>query len=250
MGVSTQLSQNQQNNPAWLKQQMYLQQLQPTGKYPPPYPQRQRTPLHTTGFQGGSAVSSVVGSSGSGVGVGIGIGGGGNIGVGIVGGNSGVVGCGTNINFDQQQYVLQQGLKSNNSQIGGGVLSATLQQQGQLNQNVMGPPTPQQTLQQQLMQSVRSPPPIRSPQPTASPRPTPSPRAQPSPSPRAQPSPHHMSSHSPAPQQVVGGNSDMHNHMHPHQSPIPGVSTDSLNAIDVIPGLTAQDQLTKFVEQL
>lgn len=154
--------------------------------------------------------------------------------------------------FDQQQYAMSQGMKSNNMQ--GGVLPAQLQ-----NPNVMGPPTPQSmSMQQQLMQSVRSPPPNRSPQSN------PSPRAQPSASPRAQPSPHHLPSHSPAPQIIGNPGNDMHNHMHPHQSPISGVSVDSMSnvggnmnvpgnlggvGVDSIP-LTAQDQLTKFVEQL
>lgn len=145
--------------------------------------------------------------------------------------------------FSQEQY-LQQGMKVNNQQQGG------IQMQQGPNMSVMGPPTPnQQLIQQQLMQSVRSPPPIRSPQPTQSPRAVPSPRTQPSASPRAQPSPHHLPSHSPAPQ--VGN--DMHNHMHPHQSPIPGGSVDSVVggglANDQLQ-MNAQDQLTKFVEQL
>lgn len=91
----------------------------------------------------------------------------------------------------------------------------------QHNQGVMGPPTPQpMTVQQQLMASVRSPPPNRSPQSN------PSPRAQPSASPRAQPSPH-LPSHSPAPQMGVNqqpGNADMH--LHPHPSPM---SADNMN---------------------
>lgn len=147
--------------------------------------------------------------------------------------------------FAQDQYSLQQ-MKSNNPQqanlMGGGVM----QQVGN-NQGVMGPPTPQHNMQQQLMHSVRSPPPNRSPQPTPSPRAVPSPRAQPSASPRAQPSPHHLPSHSPVPQ--PGG--DMHNHLHPHPSPVTGVPPDNVGtgATDAS-GLTAQDQLTKFVEQL
>lgn len=156
-----------------------------------------------------------------------------------------------------QQYVMQQGLKPNNPQQGGGVMPPSAAQivQGQPNQNVMGPPTPH-SMQQQLMQSVRSPPPIRSPQPTPSPRSAPSPRAQPSASPRAQPSPHHLPSHSPAPQTAGGGagGPDLHNHMHPHQSPIAGGPTTA-DGVGVVPGgdpssLNAQDQLTKFVEQL
>lgn len=65
---------------------------------------------------------------------------------------------------------------------------------------MMGPPTSQaMSMQQQLMQTVRSPPPNRSPQSN------PSPRAQPSASPMNQQS----------------GNAEMH--MHPHQSPIPNM---------------------------
>lgn len=140
-----------------------------------------------------------------------------------------------------QQYALQHGLKPPNNQQGGVLQSSLQQQQGQMNQNVMGPPTPHNSMQQHVMQSVRSPPPIKSPQPTPSPRAAPSPRAQPSASPRAQPSPHHLPSHSPAPQQ------DMHNHMHPHQSP---ASNDMGPTNDGSIQLTAQDQLSKFVEQL
>ncbi|XP_030564506.1 CREB-binding protein isoform X1 [Drosophila novamexicana] len=124
--------------------------------------------------------------------------------------------------------------------------------------NVMGPPTPH-TLQQQLMQTARSSPPIRSPQPTPSPRSAPSPRG-PSASPRAQPSPHHvMSSHSPAPQ---GPHDGLHNHGMHHQSPLPAVPQDvgvsgvsvGVNAGNVgnaggsLPD--ASDQLSKFVERL
>lgn len=91
-------------------------------------------------------------------------------------------------------------------------------------QGVMGPPTPQSmSMQQQLMQTVRSPPPNRSPQSN------PSPRAQPSASPRAQPSPH-LPSHSPAPQMGANqqpSNADMH--MHPHQSPISNMPPDNMN---------------------
>lgn len=51
------------------------------------------------------------------------------------------------------------------------------------------------SVQQQLMQSVRSPPPIRSPQPSPSSRPSPSPRNQAVSSPRGpQPSPHDLAS--------------------------------------------------------
>lgn len=145
-----------------------------------------------------------------------------------------------------QQYALQ-GLKPpvNPQQIGG-VLQQSLQ--GQPNQGVMGPPTPQH-MQQHVMQSVRSPPPIKSPQPTPSTRAAPSPRGQPSPSPRTQQSPHHMPSHSPAPQ-VVGVGNDMHNHMHPHQSPVPGVPPDNIGGPIEGGLLNAQDQLSKYVEQL
>jgi E1A/CREB-binding protein len=145
--------------------------------------------------------------------------------------------------FSPDQYGMQQ-MKVNNPQQAG-VMGGM--QQGVPNQNVMGPPTPQHSMQQQMMHNVRSPPPIRSPQPTPSPRAAPSPRAQPSASPRAQPSPHHLSSHSPVPQP---GN-DMHNHLHPHPSPVPGGPSDNMGSGGGDgSGLTAQDQLTKFVEQL
>ncbi|XP_065159068.1 CREB-binding protein isoform X2 [Atheta coriaria] len=89
----------------------------------------------------------------------------------------------------------------------------------------MGPPISVQ--QQQLMQSVRSPPPIRSPQPNPSPRPAPSPRNQPVPSPRGpQPSPHDLASS----EMLLGQN-------HSNQQ-------------DDVPPMTPQDQLSKFVEQL
>uniref|UniRef100_A0A1A9W3Z8 histone acetyltransferase n=1 Tax=Glossina brevipalpis TaxID=37001 RepID=A0A1A9W3Z8_9MUSC len=119
--------------------------------------------------------------------------------------------------------------------------------------NVMGPPTPH-TLQQQLMQTSRSSPPIRS--STPSPRSAPSPRAGPSASPRAQPSPHHVMSHSPAPQ---GTHDGLHNHggLHPHQSTLPVVPQDvgvgGVGGVVGGPGgpvSDASDQLTKFVEQL
>lgn len=142
----------------------------------------------------------------------------------------------------QQQYGLSQGMKMPNvQQQHGGVLSQQLQQQQGMNANVMGPPTPQHSIQQQLMQSVCSPPPIRSPQLQLTARPSPSPRSQPSASPRPQPSPHHLSSHSPAP-------GDPHNHMHPHPSPV-GPNDQMGPGNDSTP-LTAQDQLTKVVEQL
>lgn len=203
---------NQQGIPQLNRFERQLKHMTPQPNYPPPYPQQQR-------LRGPQMV-----------GVGNFQGGGGG--------------------FEQQQYAMSQGMKSNNMQ--GGVLSAQLQ-----TQHVMGPPTPQSmSMQQQLMQSVRSPPPNRSPQSN------PSPRAQPSASPRAQPSPHHLPSHSPAPQIIGNSGNDMHNHMHPHQSPISGVSVDNmgnvggnmnvpgnLGSVDSIP-LTAQDQLTKFVEQL
>lgn len=143
--------------------------------------------------------------------------------------------------FAPDQYSLQQ-MKANNPQQGG--MMAGGMQQGGPNQGVMGPPTPQHTMQQQMMHNVRSPPPIRSPQPTPSPRAAPSPRAQPSASPRAQPSPHHLPSHSPVPQP---GN-DMHNHLHPHASPVGGGPPDNIGPGN--DGLTPQDQLSKFVEQL
>lgn len=192
---------------------MRMQQMQQN--YPaPPYPQRApRAPMGNVpgGFQGGPGFSNV----------------------------------------DQQQQYMQQGLKVNQQQNSGvvGVMQNAGpggQMMGQT-QNVMGPPhaSLQHQQQQQIMQSVRSPPPIRSPQPTPSPRSTQSPRAQQSP--RPLPSPH--------PQQP----GDLHNHMHPpHQSPLPGpdgVTGVGLNMGNLgggIPNesLTAQDQLTKFVERL
>lgn len=214
-------SQQQHQQQQWAyKNQMLIRQQQmqhmQQSNYPPPYPQQRARGPQMVGFQQG-------------------------------GGGFG----------NDQQYGLPQGLKSNSMQQQGGVLAGQLQQHGnqQMNQGVMGPPTPQSmSMQQQLMQSVRSPPPNRSPQSN------PSPRAQPSASPRAQPSPHHLPSHSPAPQ-IVGNPGDMHNHMHPHQSPIAGGPNDGLGVVTGnmgVPGnmggidvpLTAQDQLTKFVEQL
>lgn len=134
-------------------------------------------------------------------------------------------------------------------------------------QNVMGPPGI--TVQQQLMQSVRSPPPIRSPQPNPSPRPVPSPRNQPVPSPRAGPvpSPHHHPAHGGTPthspahdlggpsemmlSQLSGGNAASATHPaaiphHPSPAPPPASSTDATE----VPPMTPQDQLSKFVEGL
>lgn len=144
-------------------------------------------------------------------------------------------------------------------------------------QGVMGPPGIS-SVQQQLMQSVRSPPPIRSPQPNPSPRPVPSPRNQPVPSPRANPvpSPHHLPggggghvtpTHSPA--HELGGPSEMMlsqlsqatgsqapgpGQAHPsamphHPSPVPPNQGGGQDANDVTP-MTPQDQLSKFVEGL
>lgn len=124
------------------------------------------------------------------------------------------------------QYSMGQNIKSSNNMMPG---------QHPANVNVMGPPSTQQ-----IMQSVRSPPPTRSPQPQPSPRPTNSPRAGPGASPRAQPSPHHLTSHSPVP--------DVHGHLHHHQSGTP--NTDPMVTNNEVPVLNAQDQLTKFVEQL
>lgn len=103
-------------------------------------------------------------------------------------------------------------------------------------QSVMGPPISVQ--QQQMMQSVRSPPPIRSPQPNPSPRPAPSPRNVPVPSPRGpQPSPHELAT---ASEMLLGQN---HASLHPSpsgQNPDSGENTP----------MTPQDQLSKFVDQL
>lgn len=134
----------------------------------------------------------------------------------------------------EQQQQQQQGMKPNQQTPGAAVSVLSSQLQGIQHQVVMGPPGSQHaTMQQQMMQNVRSPPPITSPQAQPSPRPAPSPRAQ--------PSPHHLPSHSPAP----GG--DMHNHLgHPHQSPLPAMG-------DAVMGdsqLNAQEQLSKFVEKL
>lgn len=142
-------------------------------------------------------------------------------------------------NAEQQQ---QQGMKPNqqqqqNSGNAGNVLTSQLQGGLQGHQVVMGPPGSQHAaLQQQMMQNVRSPPPIASPQSTQSPRPAPSPRAL--------PSPHHLPSHSPAP----GG--DLHNHLgHPHQSPLPAGGPMGDNVMGESP-MNAQEQLSKFVEKL
>ncbi|PSN48638.1 hypothetical protein C0J52_12712 [Blattella germanica] len=142
--------------------------------------------------------------------------------------------------------------------------------------------------QQQLMQAVRSPPPIRSPQPNPSPRPVPSPRNQPVPSPRGGagpvPSPHHhpppphvTPTHSPAHHPSdLGGSSEMmlsqlsggaagQQHgagtgMPHHPSPAgapPGSAGSSGQGPTAggsdpneVPPMTPQDKLTKFVEQL
>nr|XP_031848971.1 pleckstrin homology-like domain family A member 1 [Nomia melanderi] len=130
----------------------------------------------------------------------------------------------------------------------------------------MGPPGI--SVQQQLMQSVRSPPPIRSPQPNPSPRPVPSPRNQPVPSPRSGPvpSPHHhpphgTPTHSPAHElggpsemmlsQLNGGTGAPTGHpgaMPHHPSPAPP-PTSGADSSEVTP-MTPQDQLSKFVEGL
>lgn len=117
----------------------------------------------------------------------------------------------------------QQGIKS--TQQNAGVLTSQLQS-GIQGHQVMGPPGSQHAaMQQQMMQNVRSPPPITSPRP-----------ALPSPS-------HHLPSHSPS------GAGDLHNHLgHPHQSPIPAGSLGDNVMGDS--NLNAQEQLTKFVEKL
>lgn len=203
--------------------------------YPPPY--RQRAPQQMGNVAGSGQQFANAGNFG------------GNSG-GNVGGSAGGP-------VDQYAAALQQGLKPSPQQQMGGMSSVQQQQMMQNSggmvsgPNVMGPPTPH-TLQQQLMQTTRSSPPIRSPQPTPSPRSAPSPRSGPSPSPRAQPSPHHVMSHSPASQ---GPHDGLHNHaMHPHQSPLPGVPQDVGVGSGVGgsggPVSDASDQLTKFVEQL
>lgn len=107
-------------------------------------------------------------------------------------------------------------------------------------QNVMGPPQGGISVQQQqLMQSVRSPPPTRSPQPNPSPRPAPSPRNQPVPSPRGpQLSPHDLA----GPEILLGQNHT--GGLHPHTSPV------GQNQGEEVPPMTPQDQLSKFVERL
>lgn len=140
----------------------------------------------------------------------------------------------------QQQQQQQQGMKPNQTQQAPAVsvLSSQLQGGSLQHQVVMGPPGSQHAaMQQQMMQNVRSPPPIASPQQQAQPSP------RPAPSPRAQPSPHHMTSHSP------GG--DMHNNNHhtighPHQSPLPAMNDGVMGDNQ----LNAQEQLSKFVEKL
>lgn len=131
--------------------------------------------------------------------------------------------------FQDQQYPPMQGLKPTPPPV-------------QSPQGIMGPPQGGISVQQQqLMQSVRSPPPtIRSPQPNPSPRPAaPSPRNQPVPSPRGpQPSPHELAS-----EMLLGQNHT--SSLHPHASPA-GQSQDG----GEVPPMTPQDQLSKFVEQL
>ncbi|KAJ8981153.1 hypothetical protein NQ317_013818 [Molorchus minor] len=93
---------------------------------------------------------------------------------------------------------------------------------------VMGPPQGQGISvqqQQQLMQSVRSPPPIRSPQPSPSTRTAPSPRNQTVPSPRGpQPSPHDLA----ASEMLLSQNHS--NTLHPHASPV-GVPNQDSNEV-------------------
>ncbi|XP_060531445.1 CREB-binding protein isoform X3 [Cylas formicarius] len=130
--------------------------------------------------------------------------------------------------FGEQQYSPMQGLKPTPPPV-------------QSPQGVMGPPQGQgiSSVQQQLMQSVRSPPPIRSPQPSPS-RPSVSPRNQAVSSPRGpQPSPHDLASS----EMLLGQNHT--STLHPHASPAGTASQDS-----EVPPMTPQDQLSKFVEQL
>lgn len=269
----------------------------PLNQYPPPYPQRQRGP-HISGpgqqFPGGTAGNFNPGGTGAVSGVPV-------AGTAVSGSCSTVsgseqysmanaaastmlqqqqAGSGPAIKpgSQQQMGVMQPGMQQQQPlqqqqqmmqvvATGGGINNANTQNTlssvgGGPGVNVMGPPTPH-TLQQQLMQSARSSPPIRSPQPTPSPRSAPSPRG-PSASPRAQPSPHHgMSSHSPAPQATHDG---IHNHGMHHQSPLPGVPQDvGVGGVGVGVGVglnpgnvgnagsampDASDQLTKFVERL
>lgn len=132
-------------------------------------------------------------------------------------------------NNDQQQ---NQGMKMNQPHQPGTVLAQQLQGgMQQLPSGVMGPPS---SIQQQLLQTVRSPPPIPSPQSIQSPRAAPSPG-------RPLQSPHHLPSQSPVP--------DMHGHLvHPHQSPLPANSMND-NVLGDNP-MTAQEQLSKFVDKL
>jgi len=134
-----------------------------------------------------------------------------------------------NNTFSEQQYAPMQGLKPTPPPVPSP-------------QSVMGPPPGGISVQQQqqLMQSVRSPPPIRSPQPNPSPRPAPSPRNQPVPSPRGpQPSPHDLATS----EMLLSQNHS--SSLHPHTSP----ASQSQDGGEV-PPMTPQDQLTKFVEQL
>lgn len=134
-----------------------------------------------------------------------------------------------NNSFPEQQYPPMQGLKPTPPPVPSP-------------QGVMGPPQGSISVQQQqqLMQSVRSPPPIRSPQPNPSPRPAPSPRNQPVPSPRGpQPSPHELASTT---EMLMGQNHT--SSLHPSPT---GQNQDSGG--DVTP-MTPQDQLSKFVDQL
>ncbi|KAL3266918.1 hypothetical protein HHI36_011068 [Cryptolaemus montrouzieri] len=135
---------------------------------------------------------------------------------------------GYNNSFSDQQYSPMQGLKPTPPPV-------------QSPQGVMGPPISSLQQQQQLMQSVRSPPPIRSPTPSPSSRPMPSPRNQAIPSPRGpQPSPHDLG----APEMLLGQNHSVSS-LHPHASPV-----GSNQEIGDPTPMTPQDQLSKFVEQL
>ncbi|XP_072396537.1 histone lysine acetyltransferase CREBBP isoform X3 [Diabrotica undecimpunctata] len=139
---------------------------------------------------------------------------------------------GYNNSFGDQQYPPMQGLKPTPPPV-------------QSPQGVMGPPQGQgiSVQQQQLMQSVRSPPPIRSPQPSPSSRTAPSPRNQTVASPRGpQQSPHDLAA---ASEMLLSQNHS--NALHPHASPVATPNQDSNNEV---PTMTPQDQLSKFVEQL
>ncbi|XP_018572292.1 CREB-binding protein isoform X4 [Anoplophora glabripennis] len=140
---------------------------------------------------------------------------------------------GYNNSFADQQYPPMQGLKPTPPPVPSP-------------QGVMGPPQGQGISvqqQQQLMQSVRSPPPIRSPQPSPSSRTAPSPRNQAVPSPRGpQPSPHDLATS----EMLLSQNHS--NALHPHASPA-GAPNQDASGNDVTP-MTPQDQLSKFVEQL